>query len=35
MKSSRYSTEQSIGILKEVKSGHAVKEHCRKYGISS
>ena len=34
MKSRRHSTEQINGILKEAKSGLAVKQHCRKYGIS-
>jgi putative transposase len=34
MKTKRYSTEQIIGILKEGESGMAVKELCRKYGIS-
>lgn len=34
MKTKRYSTEQIIGILKEGESGMAVKEFCRKYGIS-
>jgi hypothetical protein len=34
MKSRRGSTEQSVRILKEAKSGHPVKEHCRKNGIS-
>ncbi len=34
MKTKRYSTEQIIGILKEGEAGMAVKDLCRKYGIS-
>jgi putative transposase len=34
MKTKRYRTEQIIGILKESQAGMAVKELCRKYGIS-
>jgi putative transposase len=34
MKSSRFTETQIIGILKEVDSGIAVKEICRKHGIS-
>lgn len=34
MKTKRYSTEQIIGILKEGESGMAVKDLCRKHGIS-
>jgi putative transposase len=34
MKKSRFSEEQIIGVLKEVKSGLAVGQVCRKHGIS-
>jgi transposase-like protein len=34
MKSSRYTEEQVIGILKQHQSGLGAKELCRKYGIS-
>ena len=34
MKTKRYSTEQIIGILKEADAGMAVKDLCRKYGMS-
>jgi putative transposase len=34
MKRSQYSESQIVGILKEADSGVAVKEVCRKYGIS-
>ena len=34
MKRSKYSESQIVGILKEADSGVAVKEVCRKYGIS-
>ena len=34
MKSSRFTETKIIGILKEVDSGIAVKEICRKHGIS-
>ena len=35
MKQSRFSEEQIIGILREQESGIAVKELCRKHGVSS
>ncbi len=35
MKRSRFSESQIIGILKEAEAGMAVKEVCRKRGISS
>jgi putative transposase len=34
MKRSKYTESQIVGILKEADSGVAVKEVCRKYGIS-
>ena len=34
MKSSRYTEEQIIGILKQHQAGLGAKEICRKYGIS-
>jgi putative transposase len=34
MKRSKYSESQIVGILKEADSGVAVKEICRKYGMS-
>jgi putative transposase len=34
MKRSQYTESQIVGILKEADSGVAVKEICRKYGIS-
>jgi putative transposase len=34
MKSSRYTEEQIIGILKQHQAGLGAKELCRKYGIS-
>ncbi len=34
MKRSRFSEEQSIGILKEHQAGLGAKELCRKHGIS-
>jgi putative transposase len=34
MKRSQYSESQIVGILKEADSGVAVKEVCRKHGIS-
>jgi putative transposase len=34
MKRSQYSESQIVGILKEADNGVAVKEVCRKYGIS-
>ena len=34
MKRSKYNESQIVGILKEADSGIAVKEVCRKYGIS-
>ena len=34
MKTTRFTTEQIIGILKEAESGMPVKELCRKYGMS-
>lgn len=34
MKRSQYTESQIVGILKEADSGVAVKEVCRKYGIS-
>lgn len=34
MKLSQYSESQIVGILKEADSGVAVKEVCRKHGIS-
>jgi transposase-like protein len=33
-KGMRYSEEQGIRLLKEVESGTAVAEVCRKYGVS-
>ena len=35
MKQSRFSEEQIIGILREQEAGIAVKELCRKHGVSS
>ena len=35
MKQSRFSEEQIIGILREQETGIAVKELCRKQGVSS
>lgn len=35
MKSSRFSEEQIIGILKEQESGMSTAEVCRRHGISS
>ncbi len=35
MKQSRFSEEQIIGILREQESEIAVKELCRKHGVSS
>jgi len=35
MKSSRFSDEQIIGILREHEAGIATADICRKYGISS
>jgi len=35
MKSSRFSDEQIIGILREHEAGNATADICRKYGISS
>ena len=35
MKPSRFSEEQIIGILREQESGIAVKDLCRKHGVSS
>ena len=35
MKKSKYSDSQIVAILKEAEAGQAVKEICRKYGISS
>lgn len=34
MKRSQYSESQIVGILKEAESGVAMKEVCRKHGIS-
>lgn len=34
MKRSQYTESQVVGILKEADAGMAVKEICRKYGIS-
>ena len=34
MKTKRYSTEQIISILQEADSGIAVKDLCRKHGVS-
>ena len=34
MKRSRFSEEQSIGILKEHEAGVPVAEFCRKHGMS-
>ena len=35
MKRSRFSEEQSIGILKEQEAGMATADVCRKHGVSS
>ncbi len=35
MKQSRFSEEKIIGILREQEAGIAVKELCRKHGVSS
>lgn len=35
MKKSKYTDTQIVSILKEAEAGQAVKEICRKYGISS
>jgi putative transposase len=35
MKSSRFSEEQIIGILREDEAGIPTKDICRKYGVSS
>lgn len=34
MKGKRYSTEQIIGILKEIEAGASVSDTCRKHGVS-
>jgi putative transposase len=34
MKTTRFTTEQIIGILKEAEAGMPVKELCRKHGMS-
>ncbi len=35
MKKSKYSDTQIVSILKEAEAGMAVKDVCRKYGVSS
>jgi len=34
MKTTRFTTEQIIGILKEAEAGMPIKELCRKHGLS-
>jgi len=34
MKTTRFTTEQIIGILKEAEAGMPIKELCRKHGMS-
>ena len=34
MKTTRFTTEQIIGVLKEAEAGMPIKELCRKHGMS-